>query len=364
MTRESGQAGSDGSEKERDVIALPFWIFLWTLLAVFAGFVYYKLNKEKEKKSVEHVGTRNDAKIARTFRKKITNTDSLKKPNFRSQTSYEIIDGEVRIHYDVSMLDDSLVEETNVSIKTEVDSIPPKSSNLDDVEILTRKLPLIIEEGEEFPDEETLRGEPTNCNKLFEEKSYTNYGTYEKKIGKSINHHNFVSNRVEEKKSENEAKFSTTSQETIIPINIINDANTIKTSQQRKSQFQKYGSAWSEGDDQVGNNTKNNIHHEESRPKTANSYALHQLSNNHKSEEKQFTGKRNFDINVVTSALKDKGKQVEGDIFDEGSRDYNKALLVRDEDIKDKKIVQRDETVHLPDTTFGEEKICLFTSSS
>ena len=153
---EQGQTAMNSAQKDNDDISLPFWIFLWSFLALIAGFVYSKLNRqreiESEPKSVGNHSTNNDEQIARKLVNEISRKDSVRKSTFRRQRSYEIIDGEVCIHYDVSMLEDSLNKRTNIGIlkAAEVESIPIRSTSLEDLEyVYPGKLPRIVEEGED-----------------------------------------------------------------------------------------------------------------------------------------------------------------------------------------------------------------------
>lgn len=144
------------SEKESNDLSFPFWIFLWSFLAVIAGFIYSKLNKQKSVSGHESGGNHNvnDEQIASKFLSEIQKKDSPRQSRFRRQGSYEIIDGEVRIHYEVPLLDDTVCSDsTNIDSvlkRNEVQNIPLQSTRLDDLDFINPgKLSLIVEEGDE-----------------------------------------------------------------------------------------------------------------------------------------------------------------------------------------------------------------------
>ena len=148
---------SAGPNDETDDISLTFWICLWGCLAIVASWVYTKLNSSKvaveDGNSQNNVEPGADERIAQKLVNEISRKDLVKRSTFRRQRSYEIIDGEVRIHYDVYW-DRPLQEKTNhdgnIVDSAEVDSFPTQKSSLDEIELIfPGNLPRIIEEGEE-----------------------------------------------------------------------------------------------------------------------------------------------------------------------------------------------------------------------
>jgi hypothetical protein len=247
------ETGLNDSQKENDDISLPFWILLWSFLAVVAGFIYSKLNRQKEIESELKLGVKpniNDEQIARKLVNEIARKDSGKKPTFKRQRSYEIIDGEVRIHYDVSMLDDSLHKSTNSErlLKTaEVESIPIRSTSLEDLEFVNPgKLPSIVEEGDE--DLEDQSEEQTSLTSINEAPPDAQIDIHEtkgketKKTATNIHISNSNENTCnaegkglhsEKKQNEFPTSFETITQETLIPVESINDANEITINPQK-----------------------------------------------------------------------------------------------------------------------------------
>ena len=241
MASEHSQTGIHSTEKENDDISLPFWIFLWSILAVVAGFIYSKLNKPSEIKLEPKSGendTTNDEQIARKLVNEIAKKDSKKKPTFRRQRSYEIIDGEVRIHYDVSMLDESLHKRANIEgilESAEVNTIPIQCTSLEDLEFINPgKLPRIVEEGDEELLEKNEQQTALTNVYINEESAYD-----EKKIQKSsekfdnvLTSEKLKANSFDGKivcddknRSEFPTNYVTVTQETLIPTESTNDAN-------------------------------------------------------------------------------------------------------------------------------------------
>ncbi|XP_028410938.1 uncharacterized protein LOC114533594 [Dendronephthya gigantea] len=178
MSSEHGESEFNSSQKENDDLSLPFWIFLWSFLAIFAGFIYSKLNRQRDDDSEQKSEvqfTTNDEQIARKLVNEISKKDSGRTP-FKRQRSYEIIDGEVRIHYDVTMLEDSLHKRANterILELSEVESIPIPSTSLEDLEfVYPGSLPRIVEEGEE----ELLGNENEEKTPLKDGRVYLNEG--------------------------------------------------------------------------------------------------------------------------------------------------------------------------------------------
>ena len=251
MASESGGSGLHDSQKENDDISLPFWIFLWSFLAIVAGFIYSKLNRQKEIESAQKSGVKldvNDEQIARKLVKEIARKDSGKKPIFRRQRSYEIIDGEVRIHYDVSMLEDALNKSASVEgfLKTaEVESIPIRSASLEDLEfVYPGKLPSIVEEGDEDLEDQSEGKTPLNAGRPDAQMNFDKTkGKETKKTTKkiqNISNSNENTCNVEEKRSHFEKKqnefptsFETITQETLIPTESINDEGKITINPQK-----------------------------------------------------------------------------------------------------------------------------------
>ena len=248
MASEQGGTRIDASEKESDDLSLPFWIFLWSFLAVIAGFIYSKLNKQREtdlelKSGDNH--SRNDEDIARKLVNEIAKKDSGRKPTFRRQRSYEIIDGEVRIHYDVSLIDDSLYKSANIEgfLKTaEVESIPIQSASLDDLEfIYPGKLPRIVEEGDEELLEDQSEEQASLASVYIHEGSPGSKGKEQintEKVDNILNYNentNFEANGLhfEGKQGEFPTNFETITQETVIPTESINDANKFTSETQK-----------------------------------------------------------------------------------------------------------------------------------
>ena len=256
MASEQGETGINDSQKENDDISLPFWIFLWSFLAIIAGFIYSKLNRQTEIESEVKSGLNpntNDEQIARKLVNEIAKEDSGRRPTFRRQRSYEIIDGEVRIHYDVSMLEDSLYKSANIEgiLKTaEVESIPIRKTSLDDLEfVYPGKLPRIVEEGEEEEEDQSEDQAPlNNVNEGFPDAQLDLHETKGKdtqintaevdNVLDSINENtcNFEENGLHfPDKREFATNFETITQETLIPTESINDTNNITIDLQKGS---------------------------------------------------------------------------------------------------------------------------------
>ena len=254
MASESGGSGFHDPQKENDDISLPFWIFLWSFLAVVAGFIYSKLNRQKEIESEQKSGVKydvNDEQIARKLVKEIARKDSGKKTVFRRQRSYEIIDGEVRIHYDVSMLEDSLNKSASVEgfLKTaEVESIPMRSASLEDLEfVYPGKLPSIVEEGDEDLEDQSEEQTPLTGMNAGRPDAQIDFdevkGKEKKKTTTKIQNIsnsnedtcNVEVNRLhfEQKQNEFPTSFETITQETLIPTESINDEGKITINPQK-----------------------------------------------------------------------------------------------------------------------------------
>ena len=269
MTSEQGQTPIHNAQKENDDISLPFWIFLWSFLALIAGFVYSKLNRqgeiESEPKSVGN-HTTNDEQIARKLVNEISRNDSVRKPTFRRQRSYEIIDGEVRIHYDVSVLEDSaLNKRANVGILkgAEVGSIPIRSTSLEDLEyVYPGQLPRIVEEGEEELLEEESEEKASLASVYINQNSENSQKHFHQDKGgetqvnaPKVNILKFEENagsfeanvlHFERKPDDFATNIETVTQEAIIPTESIHDAKLIphednynELSDQNKVEFKK-----------------------------------------------------------------------------------------------------------------------------
>ena len=270
MASGQGQTPIHNAQKENDDISLPFWIFLWSFLALIAGFVYSKLNRqgeiESEPKSVGNHST-NDEQIARKLVNEISRNDSVRKPTFRRQRSYEIIDGEVRIHYDVSMLEDSVLNKrANVGILkgAEVDSIPIRSTSLEDLEyVYPGKLPRIVEEGEEELLEEESEEKASLASVYINQNSKNSRKHLHQDKGGEMqvnapkvndilkfeeNAGSFEANvlHFEREPDDSATNIETITQETIIPTESIHDAKLIphednynELSHQNKVEFKK-----------------------------------------------------------------------------------------------------------------------------
>lgn len=155
MSSEQGQSLSSSSSEETDDISLTFWIFLWTFLAIIATWIYTKLNRGREiVEDSKNIVKGPDEQIARKLVNEISKNDLVKRSTFRRQRSYEIIDGEVRIHYDVSWAETNQWKKNysgnNIMDLAEVDSFPLRRSSMEEMELIVPgSLPRIIEEGEE-----------------------------------------------------------------------------------------------------------------------------------------------------------------------------------------------------------------------
>lgn len=156
----SSRSTSGSPNGESDDISLTFWIFLWSILAITASWIYTKLNTETHADEDDNLhGQQEDEQIARKLVKEITKNDPVKRSTFRRQRSYEIIDGEVRIYYDVAYEEPPSKEKEDYGKKiidsAEVDSFPIRRSSMEEMELIfPGNLPRIIEEGEEEVEDE------------------------------------------------------------------------------------------------------------------------------------------------------------------------------------------------------------------